>query len=249
MISGGGSDNWTPVSSSHIDAVLYDPSSQQLHIRFQNGSEYTYYDVPADVAQALTDAPSAGSYFNDAIKGRFDYTTSTPQISAAPKRRFPTLEQAGLLGGGFDTQGGGGGAIPPTAGTPGPPGPQGPPGPPGPIGPAGPPGPMGPQGPIGPQGPAGPIGPPGPHVVSSDAWQYASIGSDSYVYVPTPVTVGPTPPVNPVANMLWWDSTGGYLYISYNDGTSTQWVEASPGGRLETSPTTPTVKTSRGLPE
>lgn len=37
-----------------------------------------------------------------------------------------------------------------------------------------------------------------------------------------------TPPVAPSDNMLWWNSTDGQLYVYYNDGTSSQWVIASP---------------------
>ena len=29
--------------------------------------------------------------------------------------------------------------------------------------------------------------------------------------------------------MLWWDSTGGQLYVNYNDGNSTQWVSSDSG--------------------
>jgi hypothetical protein len=70
---------------------------------------------------------------------------------------------------------------------PGPPAPSGPPGPPGPPGapgPQGPAGPAGPQGPSGAPGPAGPQGPSGPSVVSADANNVATLGSDSRIYVP-----------------------------------------------------------------
>jgi len=44
--------------------------------------------------------------------------------------------------------------------------------------------------------------------------------------VPGGATIAPTPPaLNPGA--LWWDSTGGQLYVRYNDGNSTQWTAAS----------------------
>jgi hypothetical protein len=41
------------------------------------------------------------------------------------------------------------------------------------------------------------------------------------------MTIGTAPPGTPVAGDFWWDSTGGNLYVWYNDGTSTQWVPAS----------------------
>ena len=38
------------------------------------------------------------------------------------------------------------------------------------------------------------------------------------------VTVAATAPASPTAGALWWDSTGGQMYIWYNDGNSSQWV-------------------------
>jgi hypothetical protein len=76
---------------------------------------------------------------------------------------------------------------------PGPAGPAGAKGDPGPIGPIGLTGPTGPQGVQGPQGPTGATGatgatgPPGPQAVSSDAGNNARLGSDSKIYVPTPL--------------------------------------------------------------
>ena len=44
------------------------------------------------------------------------------------------------------------------------------------------------------------------------------------------VPVGITPPATPADNSLWWDSSKGSLKIYYNDGSSSQWVDASSGG-------------------
>lgn len=41
------------------------------------------------------------------------------------------------------------------------------------------------------------------------------------------VSVGTTPPGSPTAGSLWWDSTYGNLKIYYNDGDTSQWVDAS----------------------
>jgi hypothetical protein len=38
------------------------------------------------------------------------------------------------------------------------------------------------------------------------------------------VTIAPTAPGSPSVGNLWWDSTGGQLYIYYDDSTSQQWV-------------------------
>src|SRR6185503_10225440 len=44
------------------------------------------------------------------------------------------------------------------------------------------------------------------------------------------IVVSDTAPVAPTANALWWDSIGTQLYLWYNDGTSTQWVNATNAG-------------------
>ena len=42
--------------------------------------------------------------------------------------------------------------------------------------------------------------------------------------------VSENPPTNPVAGDMWWKSDEGALKIFYNDGNSSQWVDASPVG-------------------
>jgi hypothetical protein len=106
------------------------------------------------------------------------------------------------------------------AGPPGGPGPEGPAGPTGPAGSTGPAGPAGSQGPAGTQGVAGPTGPIGPAGPTGNTGPQGPTGTVS-------VLVNDTPPPAPPPNSLWWDSDGGTLYISYNDGNSTQWVGTS----------------------
>jgi hypothetical protein len=49
------------------------------------------------------------------------------------------------------------------------------------------------------------------------------------VSIPPGTTIAPTAPAAPVQGQLWWrNDPDGTLYISYNDGTSTQWVPATP---------------------
>lgn len=45
-----------------------------LRIRFNNGLEYEYAEVPREIAQALLDAESAGRYFAQNIRPRFSTT-------------------------------------------------------------------------------------------------------------------------------------------------------------------------------
>ena len=53
-------------------------------------------------------------------------------------------------------------------------------------------------------------------------WQLVSIDN---IY--TGAVIDTTPPGSPVAGDMWWDSDDGKLFIYYNDGTSSQWVNAS----------------------
>lgn len=52
------------------------------------------------------------------------------------------------------------------------------------------------------------------------------------------VTVSNTAPVSPTEGSLWWSEVYGKLFVYYNDGTSSQWVEASPSGGTSTGNTT-----------
>ena len=49
------------------------------------------------------------------------------------------------------------------------------------------------------------------------------------------VTTSDTAPTSPSDGDLWWQSDTGYLKIYYNDGDSTQWVDASPTAASATS--------------
>jgi len=43
----------------------------------------------------------------------------------------------------------------------------------------------------------------------------------------TTITVSDTAPAVPVVNQLWWDSVGCNLYLWYNDGNTSQWVNVT----------------------
>jgi hypothetical protein len=62
------------VDSSNIEAIGYDSSNQELHVRFLKGGEtYVYYNVDEWVFQEFLSADSKGIYLNANIKGRFEY--------------------------------------------------------------------------------------------------------------------------------------------------------------------------------
>ena len=60
------------VASSNIEAIGYDPDSQELHVRFlKSGETYVYYDVEEWVFQEFMQAGSKGSYLHANIKSRY----------------------------------------------------------------------------------------------------------------------------------------------------------------------------------
>jgi hypothetical protein len=65
--------NWTPVSSSNLRAVAYDPTNKALFIEFHGGSVYEYSGVPSIVYDNLMAASSHGQYHAYNIKNVFPY--------------------------------------------------------------------------------------------------------------------------------------------------------------------------------
>ncbi len=61
------------LDSTNLSSVKYWKNTKTLRVLFTNGSEYDYFNVPADVVQDLMTAPSAGSYHNRKIKGVYSY--------------------------------------------------------------------------------------------------------------------------------------------------------------------------------
>ncbi len=48
------------------------------------------------------------------------------------------------------------------------------------------------------------------------------------------IIVSDTPPASPTAGALWWESDTGTLYVYYNDGNSSQWVQVLAGAPPKT---------------
>lgn len=65
--------NRTPVKSSNIQSVGYDPEKRLLEVGFHRGEVYQYFGVPKQVYEGLLTAPSAGSYLHAHIKGKYPY--------------------------------------------------------------------------------------------------------------------------------------------------------------------------------
>ena len=65
--------NFAAVESTTLATVAYDDDAEMLRLEFRSRAVYQYSGVPAAVHEALLRAPSKGSYFNRAIRGRFPY--------------------------------------------------------------------------------------------------------------------------------------------------------------------------------
>lgn len=58
-------------NSSMIDHVSFDDDTNVLAISFRQTGKYLYYGVPRSTFDALCEASSTGSFFNEQIKGNF----------------------------------------------------------------------------------------------------------------------------------------------------------------------------------
>lgn len=71
--------------------------------------------------------------------------------------------------------------------------------------------------------------PTGPTALPGTVSQQLATTSFVASAVGTKVIVAAMPPSPSVGN-LWWDSIGGRLYVWFDDGTSAQWIDATPAG-------------------
>ncbi len=61
------------VESDVIHAIGYDPEIHLLEIIFNDGRIYQYRGVPSEVDEELQSAESKGRYFQENIRGEFQY--------------------------------------------------------------------------------------------------------------------------------------------------------------------------------
>ncbi len=64
----------SPVTSSNIQSIGYDPESSILEVEFNDGSVYQYFAVPETEYEGLMNASSHGTYLHANIKGRYSYS-------------------------------------------------------------------------------------------------------------------------------------------------------------------------------
>jgi KTSC domain len=80
--------NISAVESSTLATIAYDRAGELLQLEFNGHARYQYFGVPAAVHEALLRAPSKGSYFNQAIRGKFPFSRIADcHVGAAEQRR------------------------------------------------------------------------------------------------------------------------------------------------------------------
>lgn len=60
---------FTPIKSSMMSGVHYDPATRELTVQFSGGSVYRYDDVSAERVETMMGNKSPGGYFTASIKG------------------------------------------------------------------------------------------------------------------------------------------------------------------------------------
>jgi hypothetical protein len=85
--------NVTAVESSTLATIAYDRTRELLQLEFNSRAIYQYFDVPSTVHEALLRAPSKGSYFNQAIRGKFRYSRIDDCQAAVPKQDIPAARR------------------------------------------------------------------------------------------------------------------------------------------------------------
>lgn len=63
----------TPVNSSNLASVGYNPATKILEIGFQDGSIWQYSAVPLEVHEELIAADSQGTYLATHVKGNYPF--------------------------------------------------------------------------------------------------------------------------------------------------------------------------------
>lgn len=61
------------VDSSNIERIGYDSNSSTLRIEFKSSRTYDYFNVPENIFNELTNAPSVGGYHAKNIRNFYAY--------------------------------------------------------------------------------------------------------------------------------------------------------------------------------
>lgn len=78
----------TPCSDC-FSSVGYNYRKKELTVVFRDGPGwYVYYDVPEDVFEEFYDSDSLGTYYNENIKGNYEYENLTEKFwNSLPERK------------------------------------------------------------------------------------------------------------------------------------------------------------------
>lgn len=63
----------TPVTSSNIRFIGYDPQSATLEVEFTSGDVYQYFNVPDHLYRRFMNASSHGQFLSEYIKYSYRY--------------------------------------------------------------------------------------------------------------------------------------------------------------------------------
>jgi hypothetical protein len=80
---------WTHVASSAVRAVRYHAARNQLDVRFEEGREYRYRQVPRSKFRALLQAESIGEFVNHEIKPHHP----VQEIGPSARPRLQNIEE------------------------------------------------------------------------------------------------------------------------------------------------------------
>lgn len=64
-------EDFTPLSSGHLDGARYNAMDRVMHVRFQNGYTYAAHGVSPEDYEAFMSAPSQGQHYHSVIKQNF----------------------------------------------------------------------------------------------------------------------------------------------------------------------------------
>ena len=71
------------VTSSYINEIGYDEDTKELRVKFKNGAQWKYLDVPPAIHVSLLLSESTGKYFIKEVKNAFTARKVEPEDEAA----------------------------------------------------------------------------------------------------------------------------------------------------------------------
>lgn len=63
----------TPVFSTNVRSIGYDPQTAVLEVEFDSGDVYQYFDVPENLHHGIMGTSSKGQFLNENIRFNYRY--------------------------------------------------------------------------------------------------------------------------------------------------------------------------------